>query len=139
MSRKRRTTARRAACLGLSILITFLSYKPAIAILAIAGAAKNPTEGRRAGGSSEVDSRENMPRPAKKQQNEARGRLVQRIQKSRTVSPDEKILLKLFLLGSGQSDGSSEVSKKIEGGIARPDYLRLFLPSTPGSPHSPPA
>jgi hypothetical protein len=139
MSGNTRTTARRAACLGLSILITFLSYKPAIAILAIAGAAKNPTEGRREGVSSEVDSRENMPRPARKQQREAPGRIVQKIQKSRTVSPDEKVLLKLLLLGSGQSGGSSEASKKIEGEIAKPDYLRLFLPAAPGSPHSPPA
>jgi len=127
------------ACLGLSILITFLSYKPAISILAIAGAAKNPTDGRHAGELSGVDSRENMPRPAKKQQREASRRLVQKIQKSRSVSPDEKVLLKLFLLGSGSAGGSSEVSKKLESEIAKPDYLRLFLPAAPGSPHSPPA
>src|SRR6185436_8047738 len=132
---------RRGTCLFLSLLLLFLSYKPATALLAIAGAAKNPTEGRRPCGLSDVDVRENLPRPAKKQQRETQGRLVQKIQKSWTVSPQEKELLKQHFLGGGlrHSGSSLDAASKGEETSATPDYLKLFLPASPGSPHSPPA
>jgi len=141
MSREPIRSDRRATCFFLSLLVLFLSYKPATALLDIAGAARNPTEGRRPGQDSEIDTRENMPRPAKKQHCETRGRLVQKTQKSRTVSPEEWTLLKLLRLGlrPGHPETVSEPSTKVEGEIAKPEYLRLFLPATPGSPHSPPA
>jgi hypothetical protein len=141
MSREPMSSAGRGACLFLSLLVLFLSYKPATALLHLAGAAKNPTEGRRPGQESEIDARENLPRPAKKQQTETRGRLVQKVQKSRTVSPDEKALLKLVLLGlhPGNPAPASERPSKVVGEFAKPEYLRLFLTAIPGSPHSPPA
>ena len=137
----RRGTARsfgRKACLSLCILLAFLSYRPAISILSIAGVAKNPTDSRHAGGTPQVDARENMPRPAKTQQHEARDRVVQKAQKSRTASDDEKILLNVLQLGPGYEGTLSTRSEKIDE-TTKPEYLRMFLPAIPGSPHSPPA
>ena len=110
-------------------------------MLAIAGLARNPSEGGSSGQDSELMPRENMPRPAKGQQCETHRSIVQKAQKSRTASADEKILLKVQLMGSlrGPSRSSSGMSETGEREIAKPDYLRLFLPSIPGSPHSPPA
>src|SRR5204862_3323601 len=121
------------------LLITFLSYKPVISILAMAGLAKNPTEGRCAGESSQIDARENMPRPARKQQREAPGRIVQKIQKSRTASEEEKTLLHVVQLGPGYDGCVSRLLERADRDDAKPDYLRQFLPAIPGSPHSPPA
>jgi hypothetical protein len=139
MGRELVKSACRFACLSLSALLLFLSYKPVISILAIAGAAKNPTEGRHAGQTSQIDSRENMPRPAKKQQRATYSRVVQKAQKSRTASDEEKTLLHVVQLGSGYDGRASQHSETTERDDLNPDYLRLFLPATPGSPHSPPA
>jgi hypothetical protein len=139
MGRELVKPACRLACLSLSALLLFLSYKPAIAILAIAGTARNPTEGRHAGQMSEVDSRENMPRPAKKQHRATQSRVVQRIQKSRTASEEEKTLLHVVQLGSGYDRRGPRFLERVDRDDAKPDYLRLFLPANPGSPHSPPA
>ncbi len=141
MRRESAKSARRAACLSLALLALFLSYRPAITFLSMAGAAKNPSDSRLPGPNSEIDARENLPRPAKAQQQEAHGRVVQKIQKSRTISADEKTLLKLVMLGfpPTQAGTISGPSKTLERDLARPDYLRLFLPATPGSPQSPPA
>jgi hypothetical protein len=80
-----------------------------------------------------------MPRPAKKQQREAAGRIVQKAQKSRTASEEEKTLLQLLLLGRDYDGSVSARSEKLDAEIAKPDYLKKFLPASPGSPHSPPA
>ncbi len=139
MSCKSLKSPGRVTCLVLSFLVLFLSYKPATALLAIAGAAKNPTDGRHAGEGSQVDARENLPRPARKQQRQAPGRIVQKIQKSRTLSDAEKILLHVLQSGPGNLGRLSTCSRQIESESTKPDYLRLFLPANPGSPHSPPA
>jgi hypothetical protein len=132
-------SAGRLACLFLAFLLAFLSYRPAISILSIAGTAKNPTDGRSAGGSPEIDSRENLPRPAKNKQSEIRERLVQKIQKSRSVTEAEQTLLEVLQLGPGYDRKPPARSQKVDGDIAKPDYLRLFLPANPGGPQSPPA
>ena len=139
MGRELVKSACRLACVFLSALLLFLSYKPAISILALAGAAKNPTEGRHSGQTSQIDTRENMPRPAKKQQRAAQSRVVQKIQKSRTASEEEKTLLQVVQLGPGYDGRASRHSETIDRDDTTPDYLRLFLPAIPGSPHSPPA
>jgi hypothetical protein len=141
MSRKMLTSGRRVFLLSLSFLLVFLSYKPATALLSIAGAAQNPTEGGRSGQTSELRSRENMPRPAKKQQRAAQGRMVQKASRARTVSDEEKTLLRILMQGlqPGLLRVASDDVESAESETSKPEYLRLFLPGTPGSPHSPPA
>jgi len=138
MRRELKTSCRRAFCLALTLLVLFFSYRPAIALLSLAGAAKNPTDGRVPGQRSEVDARENLPRPAKKQHRAESHRSIQRIQKARSVTPEEKTLLVVQMKGPRPCLASS-IRSSFNRGMPAPDYLRLFLPATPGSPHSPPA
>ena len=132
---------RRAACLFLSLLVCFLSYRPVTSVLAIAGLARNPTEGIPSTGSSQLVPRENMPRPAKSQQKVTHGRVIQKVQKSKSVTPEERTLLAIQMLSlrSGGSGLPFVVLIRAEGEAAKPQYLRMFQSGNPGAPNSPPA
>ena len=134
-------TTRRAACLFLCLLVFFLSYRPLTSLLAIAGVARNPTEGRCSTGGCEAIPRENMPRPAKAQHCDTQSRLVERAQKSKSITPEEKALQTILLLSLWPADCTlpSQVLIRAEGDAARPEYMRLFRSGNPGMPNSPPA
>ena len=138
MRRELPVSIRRAFCLTLTLLVFFLSYRPATALLAFAGAAKNPTDGRVPGQRSEVDARENLPRPSKMQQRAHSHRAVQRMQKSRSATPETKTLLAAQLQGP-RPCLPSHLRSRFDRGIPAPEYLQPYLPAAPGSPHSPPA
>ena len=128
----------RISCLMLSLMIGVLSYRSTTAILGLAGNAKNPTEGRIPTHRDQVDVRDNKPRPSKQ-------RLPARTLQVKAQEPNaagDPLLSKVALL----QDAAAELraAARIPADSAnrqdntRPQYLRLFLPATPGSPHSPP-
>lgn len=131
----------RAFCLYLALVLTFLSYRSTTALLALAGAAKNASEDGAPGPDSKIDARENKPRPAKKQRCETRRRVVERTQTVR-LAPDS-LKAAIALLKTGPTPGAAfsptGAPSRVEVETSKPQYLRLFLPASPGSPHSPPA
>jgi hypothetical protein len=133
--------ARRSISLFLVLLVGFLSYRPTTAILSLAGCARNPSDGGRLGQGSEIDGRENKPRPAKAQQREPRRRIAEETRRSDARGAGERSVLALLRLSVPQefAPHASGSASKVKREISKPQYLQLFLPATPGNPHSPPA
>jgi hypothetical protein len=128
----------RISCLMLSLIIGVLSYRSTTAILGLAGNAKNPTEGRIPTQRDQVDVRDNKPRPSKQRMP---ARTLQVKAKERNAAADP-LLSKIALLQDAAA--KLRAATRIPSDAAnredntRPQYLQLFLPATPGSPHSPP-
>src|SRR5437870_1653661 len=91
--------ARRGVGLVLCGIILFLGYRPATAILAVAGCAHNPTEGAIPGQHQLLAARENKPRPSKQKLPAP----VLRVKKERGTNPDPR-LRKLLLLQENSPD-----------------------------------
>ena len=129
----------RISCLMLSLIVGVLSYRSTTAILGLAGHAKNPTEGRIPTHPDQVDVRDNKPRPSK-QRLPARALQVKAKERSSAADP---LLSRIALLQDAAAElcaaGRVLSDSATPGDSTRPQYLRLFLPATPGSPHSPPA
>jgi len=128
---------RRGTCLILCILMLFLGYRSATAILGIAGVAHNPTEGGIPGNHEQIAARENKPRPARQR---LAGEVL-RIRKARATNADSR-LRKILLLQENTPQRlvcfKSGSSAQVESELSKPQYLRLFLPASPGAPQSPP-
>lgn len=132
-----RRLLRRAFCLALALLLGVLSYRSTTAILGIAGAANNPTEGRIPTRPVELNVRENKPRPAKH-------KLVTRMPRVREdelASNTDPLLRRLLLAqedAAPVASASSAAPDRRVPELTQPQYLRPFLASSPGSPQSPP-
>jgi hypothetical protein len=128
----------RAFCLILSLIVGLLSYRSTTAILGLMGQAHNPTEGAIPTHREQVDVRENKPRPS-------RDRLPTsplRVREQERNAAADPILRRIALLQDAAAElccvvrNNPEPAHRAES--TRPQYLHLFMPATPGSPHSPP-